>query len=105
MKNLLYLLFVMPLLFSCGGSSEDELSLCKCKENYWDPQHKKYGELNTLEDTGVYGGKVMTKRKNMMNPYNNMVAFDKMSKEDQEIRKKCQDKYASKTKVMRAECD
>ena len=39
MKNILYLLFVLPLLFSCGGEEEEkekEMSFCDCYEMQMD---------------------------------------------------------------------
>jgi hypothetical protein len=86
------------LLFGTGPSK------CECRENYWDPNDKKYGETLSLENTGNLGGMNLTKRKNMYNHYDIMVSFKDLSSSDKELRKKCLDTYKSQTEVMSGDC-
>ena len=82
-----------------GGSS-----LCECKDNYWDPNNKKYGDLLVMENTGNLGGSNFTPRKNMVNRYSGMVPFDKLSESDKSLRKSCLDKY-TETEVRSSNCN
>lgn len=102
MKNLLFLTLLIGFI-SCGGNSGP--SMCQCKENYWDPDDKKYGETITFENTGNLGGTNVSKRRNMLNHFNAMVAFKDLSESDQKLRRKCLDKYWSETEVMMSDCN
>ena len=82
-----------------GGSS-----LCDCKDNFWDPNNKKYGDLQVMEDTGNLGGLNFTPRRNMVNRYSGMVPFDKLSESDKSLRKSCRERY-TETEVRSSNCD
>ena len=107
------LLTLLVGFISCGGNSKSENSksensgpsMCECKENFWDPNDKKYGEALTLEDTGNLGGKNLTARKNMVNHFNNMVSYKNLSESDKIFRQKCLKKYKSRTEVMMSNCN
>ena len=103
MRKLLLLTLLVGFI-SCGGPSSGP-SMCECKENFWDPNDKKYGESLTLEDTGNLGGLNYTERKNMVNHFNNMVSFKNLTESDKELRQKCNKKYPSKTEVMMSDCN
>ena len=55
MKKIIIPLFVSCFCFSSCIELEVGPTLCDCKENYWDPEDKKYGETSTLENTGKCG--------------------------------------------------
>ena len=48
MKNLLYLLFVLPLLFSCGGGASSEIKGCECVKLASTVQYG--GDMSPIED-------------------------------------------------------
>jgi hypothetical protein len=96
----LFTLGLMGNLQNGGGSG-----MCECKENYWDPNDKKYGNTMSLEDTGNLGGMNLAKRSNMYNHFNSMVSFKDLSDSDKKLRRRCLDKYYSKTEVMMSKCN
>ena len=101
------IIIFIPIMFVIGNSTGgiSNGSICGCKENYWDPNDKKYGNTMTLENTGNLGGTNLTKRRNMYNHYNSMVSFKDLSDSDKKLRKKCLNKYLSKTEVMMSDCN
>lgn len=99
-KKITAMTLLILTLSSCGFGP----SKCDCMDNFWDPSNKKYGEVLVWENTGIYGGTNITKRKKMMNRYSNMVSFKDLSNEDKKLREKCLKKYPAETEVMTAEC-
>jgi hypothetical protein len=101
------IIMVIPIMFAIGNSigGVSNGSICDCKENYWDPNDKKYGNTMSLEDTGNLGGMNLTKRSNMYNHFNGMVSFKDLSDSDKKLRKKCLKKYLSETEVMMSNCN
>jgi|GEM_PF-6343141 len=95
----------IPIMFVIGNSTGGNTSICDCKENYWDPNDKKYGNTMSLENTGNLGGTNLTTRRNMYNHYNSMVSFKDLSDSDKKLRTKCLKKYLSKSEVMSSNCD
>jgi hypothetical protein len=87
------------IIVSCNDGKEG-ISNCDCKENFWDPEDKKYGDVLVLENTGKWGGENLVKRKEMMNHFNNMISFEKLTPEDKVIRKKCLEKYYNHQEVI-----
>ena len=102
MKNLLLLTLIVGFI-SCDEISGP--SMCECKDNYWDPNNKKYGETMSWEDTGNLGGQNLTTRRNMVNHYNIMVSFKDLSESDKKLRKRCLDKYLFESEVMSSDCN
>ena len=99
-KNFISLMLLALIVTSCDlGPSK-----CDCKENFWDPNNKKYGEVLVWENTGIYGGTNITKRKKMMNQFSNMVSFKDLSNEDKKLREKCLKKYPAHSEVMNTKC-
>jgi hypothetical protein len=104
MRNIIKVLIFSLGVVGCGGPSGGP-SICDCKDNFWDPNNKKYGDLQVMENTGNLGGSNFTTRRNMVNLYNGMVPFDKLSESDKTLRKKCLDEYVSETEVMMSDCE
>lgn len=101
------IIMIIPIMFAIGNSTGgiSNGSICDCKENYWDPNNKKYGNTMSLENTGNLGGMNLTKRSNMYNHFNSMVSFKDLSDSDKKLRKKCLNKYLSETEVMMSKCN
>ena len=101
------IIMIIPIMFVIGNSTGgiSNGSICDCKENYWDPNNKKYGNTMSLENTGNLGGMNLTKRSNMYNHFNSMVSFKDLSDSDKKLRKKCLNKYLSETEVMMSKCN
>ena len=101
------IIMIIPIMFAIGNSTGgiSNGSICDCKENYWDPNNKKYGNTMSLENTGNLGGMNLTKRSNMYNHFNSMVSFKDLSDSDKKLRKKCLNKYLSETEVMMSNCN
>lgn len=91
---------LLIIIASCSEKNEEEITLCDCKENFWDPDDKKYGDVLVLEKTGKWGGENLVKRNEMMNHFHNMVSFEKLTPEDKLIRKECLDRYPNHQEVV-----
>jgi hypothetical protein len=99
-QNLIVIGTLLLLIVSCSGKNEEEITVCDCKQNFWDPEDKKYGDVMVLENTGKLAGKNLVHRNEMMNHYHNMVSFEKLTPEDKVIRKECLNKYPNHQEVI-----
>ena len=90
-------------MFKIGVSNN--VSVCECKDNFWDLKDKKYGDVMVWENTGNLAGTNVTQRKNMLNHYNAMVSYKDLSSSDKKLRKSCLNKFPLETEVMSSNCN
>ena len=100
---IVFVVLIGFLVFKIGVSNN--VSVCECKDNFWDLKDKKYGDVMVWENTGNLAGTNVTQRKNMLNHYNAMVSYKDLSSSDKKLRKSCLNKFPLETEVMSSNCN